>query len=282
MTFSPLISGTLPHHGKYSSRFGKSVTRVIQHHWAGIGGGIERLTDPKAQASCTYIIKSDGTIWGQVPEEYQPWTSSSATADGPSITFEVQNSGTAVRGNDSDPESWPITNAAYNSVINLLADIARRHNWGGVGASNYRGHREFNPTACPGGYLWARMAKTRAAAQAIFNFGGGIAAQGTTQTTTSEEDDMFTPQNGKELTAVVDDAERSRNVLDSLEEPLHEKLLRVNRFIKGDKDGTIYEIMQGSLRPMTALEWKLMGKTGVDRTFPQADIDKMPKLPVVS
>ena len=92
---------------------------------------------------------------------------------------------------------------------------------------------------------------------------------------------MFTEQNGKELTAVVDDADRARGVLDSIEEPLHEKLLRVNRFIKGDKDATIYELDKGYLRPMTALEWKLMGKKGVDRVYPQADIDTMPKLPVV-
>lgn len=281
MTFSSLIDGTVPHHNKYSSRNGKAITRIVQHHWAGLGGGDIRLMTPTEKASATYIIYSDGRIMGQVPEEFQPWTSSSPEADGPSITIEVQNTGTAVNRNDSDPNSWPISNAAYNSIINLLADVARRHKWGGVGAANYRGHREFHSTACPGGYLWSRMAKTRAAAQAIY-LSYGVAAQGHITSTTSEEDDMFTPQNGKELTAVVDDADRARNVLDSIEEPLHEKLLRINRFIKGDKDATIYEIDKGYLRPLTSLEWKLMGKSGVDRTFPQADIDKMPKLPVVS
>jgi hypothetical protein len=272
VTFSPLISGTVPHNGKYSSRQGRPVLKVVQHHWAGTGGGIERMTGPD-QASCTYVITTDGRILGHVPEEFRPWTSGSFEADGDAITIEVQNTGGQVNGNDSDPASWPISPAAYNSIIALLADVARRYGWSGISASNYRGHREFRSTACPGGYLWNRMNQTRAAAQSRFS--GGLAAQGTIELL--EEDDMFDDKARGQLTKALDDAHRSRGVLDSIEEPLHAKLLRVNRWVKGDKSDTIYEINDGKLRGISALEWKILGRPK-PAEFPQADIDSFPKV----
>lgn len=165
MTFSPLINGTVPHHGKFSSRAGSPIVRVLPHHHAATGlAGLNRLTDPGQQASANYIIMSNGQIFGQVPEEYRAWTSGSHEADAPSITFEIQNSGGQINGNDNDSGSWLISSAAYNSVVRLIADIAKRYKWGGVGAYNVRGHREFFPTACPGGYLWSKLPAIRAAA----------------------------------------------------------------------------------------------------------------------
>jgi N-acetylmuramoyl-L-alanine amidase len=173
MTFSPLISGTVPHNGKYSSRQGKPILKFLQHHWAGTGGGIERMTGPD-QASTNYIILSDGQILGHVPEEFRAWTSGSFAADGDAITVEVQNTGGRVPGNnnDDDPNAWPVSAAALESIRRLVADVARRHGWGGVSAGNYQGHRQWFQTACPGGFLWARMDETRAHAQAYFNGGG--------------------------------------------------------------------------------------------------------------
>lgn len=167
MTFSSLISGTYPHHNKFSNRAGSPIVRVIPHHWAGIGGGIERLTDPNQQASANYIILSTGQIFGQVPEEYRAWTSGSHEADAPSITFEVQNSGGQVNGNDDDPKSWTITPAAEAAIVRLTADIAKRYKWGGVAVSNYGAHRQFYQTACPGGYMWNRLSIIRANANAM-------------------------------------------------------------------------------------------------------------------
>lgn len=162
MTFSKLISGTIPHHDKYSSRNGNPIARVLQHHHATVGeGGTNALTDPNAQKSVTYNIKSDGTIWGQVPEEYRPWTSGSAAADDPSITIEVQNVSEAVNGNDDDPSSWKISQLAYNSIVKLVADIAQRHRFADIDVTTYMGHRQVGQTACPGGFLWHRMGETR-------------------------------------------------------------------------------------------------------------------------
>lgn len=165
MTFSPLISGTVPHHNKFSSRAGSPIVRVLPHHHAATNlAGLNRLTDPNQQASANYIITSNGQIFGQVPEEYRAWTSGSHEADAPSITFEIQNSGGQINGNDNDPGSWRISDAAYAATVRLIADIAKRYKWGGVGAANVRGHREFYSTACPGGYVWAKLPAIRAAA----------------------------------------------------------------------------------------------------------------------
>jgi Negative regulator of beta-lactamase expression len=173
MTFSPLINRTVPHHNKYNSRQGNPVIRVFQHHHAAVDlSGVNALVDPNAQKSANYIILSNGDILGQVPEEFRAWTTSGFENDKNAITFEVQNIGTAVNGNDNDPASWKVSDAAYTSIIRLLADIAKRYGWGAVSAGNYRGHREVAQTACPGGYLWGRMDRTRASANALVH--GGV------------------------------------------------------------------------------------------------------------
>lgn len=165
MTFSSLISGTIPHNNKFSSRQGVPVSRIIQHHFA--GSSDERLRSATEQASSHYVIYNDGSIWGLVPEEYRAWTSGSFEADAPSITYEVQNSSFQINGNDNDPNSWAVSNAAYDAIVRLTADIARRYGFGAVTPTNYQGHRQWYSTACPGGFLWARMENTRALANKI-------------------------------------------------------------------------------------------------------------------
>lgn len=170
MTFSSLISGTIPHHNKFSSRHGSAVARVIQHHHAGMNGaGTRRLTDPNAPASVHYNILNDGTIWGQVPEEYRAWTSGSFAADAPAITFEVENESGQINGNDNDPHSWAVSEAAYSAIVALLTDIAQRYGWGAVSEGNYQGHRQWSSTACPGGNLWWLMPRTREFANGRIN-----------------------------------------------------------------------------------------------------------------
>lgn len=177
MTFSPLISGTIPHSNKYNKRL-EEPSRVIQHHWAGTSGGDKSLADPNAKKSATYVIYDDGRIFGQVPEEFRPWTSGGPTADNPSITIEVQNSTGA-------PE-WAISEKAQRAIEQLVAEIATRRGWGDLNATNYRGHREFAATACPGPYLWARLPEIRHNANAIKN-GGTVAPKPPTEQVSTDQ-----------------------------------------------------------------------------------------------
>lgn len=171
MTFSSLISRTVPHSGKYSSRQGRPVVRCIPHHWAGLSGGDTHLINPNTQASVHYFIYTNGEIVGMVPEEFRAWTTGVFEADVDSITFEVQDATGQVNGNDDDPNSWQITEASLRSVIMLIADIASRHGWGAVAIPNVRGHREFVQTSCPGGYFWRQFHRVRNDAHALLTGG---------------------------------------------------------------------------------------------------------------
>lgn len=185
MVFSSLISGTKPAHGKFSSRQGKKVVRVIIHHWAGIIGGDSRLTNPNEAVSATYILYSNGKLYGQVPEEYRPWTSGGFAADGTSITIETQNS---TLGPD-----WKVSPAAYQTLIDLIADIANRYGWGNIEVVHVRGHREFAATSCPGPYLWPRLGDLRAKAQAKFKGAGS-----------KPKPKPSTPSTGKSISELAD------------------------------------------------------------------------------
>lgn len=156
MTFSQLITRTFAHHKKYTSRFGFKPNRIIIHHWAGTSD-YSRLTNPKIKASVNYILFGNGDIAGLVPEEKSPWTSGGWIIDRNSITFEVQNSAGRAKGKNNDhPTSWPVSDKAYKSIVDLAAEIILRRGWGKATSKNIRFHRQFRATACPGGYLWNR------------------------------------------------------------------------------------------------------------------------------
>lgn len=167
--FSPLISGTIPHHNKMHARGAFKPSKIIDHHWAGLVGGDSRLKNPGQMVSASYLIYSDGSIIGQVPETHRPWTSGGWEADKDAITIEIQNSGGQVNGNDNDPSSWPISAKAWASLILLHADIAQYYGWKDLLAPRIRGHREFQATACPGGYVWSRMDTIRTESTATMN-----------------------------------------------------------------------------------------------------------------
>lgn len=134
-----------------------AITKITPHHTAGTwpAANIARsFQDPNRQASSNYIIDNDGTIIGCVPEEYRAWTSSSAANDFYAITVEVCNSASG------DP--WPISDAAWNSLVKLMIDVCRRYkiypvNFTGDATGNLTAHKYFAATGCPGPYLYGRF-----------------------------------------------------------------------------------------------------------------------------
>lgn len=105
-------------------------------------------------ASANYIIDWFGNIWCIIPEEFAAWTTSNMTVDKNHITVEIA----------SDPtHPYAISNAAYESLIKLTADIYKHYGlkeckWtsskaydalpGGVPM-----HRNYKNKACPGDYI---------------------------------------------------------------------------------------------------------------------------------
>lgn len=160
MSNSPLVNHTnlSPN---YSSRTVDGKTHPISvitiHHMAG-NLSVEACGNVFAaesrQASSNYGIGSDGRIGLYVPEQYRAWTSSNRNNDAKAVTIEVAN---CAAGPD-----WPVSEAAFNSLIKLCADICRRNgirelNYTGDTSGNLTMHCWFASTLCPGPYLKSRF-----------------------------------------------------------------------------------------------------------------------------
>ena len=158
MGFSNLIANkVLASTNNYTQgRNGYKVCKITPHHAAGVISA-EQLAkifkNPNRQASANYCIGNDGRIVGGVDENNRAWTSSSRSNDFQSITIEISNSQTG--GN------WPISDAAWNSLVNLCVDICKRHDfrleYDGTKNGSLTTHDMFANTNCPGPYLKGRM-----------------------------------------------------------------------------------------------------------------------------
>ena len=141
------------------------------------------------QASSNYGIGSDGRIALYVPEAYRSWCTSSRANDQRAITIEVANNGGA--------PDWPVSDKAYQALLNLVEDICQRNSikklvWSTVknnrvnhvGGCNMTVHRDYAAKACPGDYLYDRHGSI--AAEINKRLGGGSSTR-STPTTGSEQ-----------------------------------------------------------------------------------------------
>lgn len=124
------------------------------------------FADPNRKASSNYGIGTDGRIALYVDEANRSWCTSSSSNDNRAITIEVANT------EAKDP--WPVSDAAYKSLINLLVDICQRNGikqllWkadksliGQVDKQNMTVHRWFANKACPGDWLYSRHSQIAA------------------------------------------------------------------------------------------------------------------------
>ena len=111
-----------------------------------------------SKSSSNYGIGSDGRIGMYVEEGYASWCTSNRSNDNRAVTIEVAN--TVAK----DP--WPVSDAAYKSLIDLLVDICQRNGiprllWKGdknlvgqVDRQNMTVHRWFANKSCPGNWLY--------------------------------------------------------------------------------------------------------------------------------
>lgn len=135
------------------------IRKITIHHMAG-NMSLEALgdlfSDRDRRSSASYGIDSAGRVGLYVEEGNRPWTSSSRENDHQAVTIEVAN--------DETGGDWHVSDAAYETLIALCADVCRRN---GIPSLTYTGdetgtltiHKMFNPeTECPGPYLESRMA----------------------------------------------------------------------------------------------------------------------------
>lgn len=146
-TNSPLVSYTRMSPYKNSPR-NQPITKIIIHHMAGVASVEsfgEIVTRPGRNMSANYAIGNDGRIGLYCDEEDRCWCSSSAWADNRGIAIEVSNSKLG--------EPWPISKKAWDSMINLCADICKRNNipklvYTGDKNGSLCFHRFFAATGC--------------------------------------------------------------------------------------------------------------------------------------
>ena len=122
--------------------------------------GCDYFFESDRQVSSNYVVGYDGTIGLSVEEKNRAWTSSSPSNDHRAITIEVAS--------DTKPP-YAVTDAAYKSLIELVADICKRNGikkilWkndkslvGQPSKQNMTIHRWFAATDCPGQYLLEHM-----------------------------------------------------------------------------------------------------------------------------
>lgn len=161
MSNSPLVDFTQISPNKNSPRNHKIDTITIHCYVGQVT--VERMgkgfANPNKKASCNYGVALDGKIGMYVEEKDRSWCSSNANNDNRAITIEVAC---------DSKHPYAVTDAAYNSLINLLVDICKRNNikqllWEGdkkligqVDKQNMTVHRWFANKACPGKYLYDR------------------------------------------------------------------------------------------------------------------------------
>ena len=157
MSKSSLVQVEVPAYiGNYTiGRNGRKIEAITIHHMAG------RLTAEKCgeifrtigrNGSSHYGIGYDGKIAQYVDESNTAWTNSNWDSNCKSVTIETSD-------NDS---SWYVNDVTLNSLIKLVADIAKRNNLGKiVKGKNLTWHSlvadKGRETDCPGDYLRSKI-----------------------------------------------------------------------------------------------------------------------------
>ena len=135
MSESPLVCYTRwsPNHSGKRNH----VIDTVAIHCVAANATVEALgatfANPSRKASSQYGIGTDGRIAQFVSEANRSWCTSSAAVDHRAITIEVSNNGGA--------PDWPVSWAAYESLIKLLVDICQRNP--GIGRLRWQGNKKL-------------------------------------------------------------------------------------------------------------------------------------------
>ena len=155
MSKSNLVNVNIPAYGGNFTygRDGRKIEAITIHHMAGILSAEscgQIWQTPGREGSSHYGIGNDGKIGQYVDEENTAWCNSNWDSNCKSVTIETSNCST---GGD-----WPVSDEALNSLIRLVADIAKRNNLGKlVKGKNLTWHSMFVNTECPGAYLMSKL-----------------------------------------------------------------------------------------------------------------------------
>lgn len=151
-TWAPITKRVI-NNGFGESRNGNTICGIIIHHAASTNALAYVAGDNDRNSHPTYHIANDGAVTGIVHPDRRPY-STAHDVDEQAITVEIDNS---EAGGD-----WPISNAAYSSLLLLIAQTAVAEGYTAA-ATSIRGvdqpeffigyHSQYTATGCPGPYL---------------------------------------------------------------------------------------------------------------------------------
>ena len=153
MAYSKLANDFYPAYaGNYTvGRSGRKIEAITIHHMAGVLSAKQCGDIFKTVGRCGsshYGIGNSGEVLCYVDESDTAWTNSNWDSNCKSVTIETSD-------NDN---SWYVNDTTLNSLIKLVADIAKRNNLGTlVPGKNLTWHSMFTNTSCPGDYLRSKM-----------------------------------------------------------------------------------------------------------------------------
>lgn len=171
-----LISPNRTHHR--NNKIDTITIHCVVGQWT-VEQGCKYFAQSHVEASCNYFVAKDGKIGQCVSEDDRSWTTggnievngiTGKMNDHRAVTIEVASDTTT---------PYAVTDAAYNALIRLVADIAKRNNIGELkwkadkslvgkpDQQNMTVHRWFANKACPGDYLYERMGDIAEKANAI-------------------------------------------------------------------------------------------------------------------
>ena len=155
MAKSPLATAWYPaYEGNFTyGRSGCRIEAITIHHMGGVASAADCgqiFATPGRCGSSHYGIGVNGEIACYVDEDNTAWTNSNWDSNCRSVTIET-----------SDAEyggNWYVNDTTLNSLIQLVAEIARRNNLGTlVKGQNLTWHSMFAATECPGPYLLSKI-----------------------------------------------------------------------------------------------------------------------------
>lgn len=174
MTNSPLATVKVPAStSNYTKgRSGRKIEYIAIHHMAGVlsaeqCGNIFKQSN--RGASTHYGVGKNGEIGQYVDEADTAWANANWDSNCKSVTIETSNC--EIGG------SWKVSDVTLNSLIKLVADIAKRNNITLIKGKTLVWHRMYCATTCPGDYLLSKLDYIIEQANKINNSGSNPAPQ---------------------------------------------------------------------------------------------------------
>lgn len=135
-----------------AGRNGKTINCIYRHHMAGNGNLASCVAGwNRSGTSAHYTVNATGGIGQAVYDSNTAWATGNDVGNQRGISIEHANSTGQVRGNDSDPGSWNMTDATIIGGARLAAALCLYYKLGRpVYGKNIKDHRDVRQTFCPG------------------------------------------------------------------------------------------------------------------------------------